>query len=946
MPRYAPLPAVNIDPRNEAQLVNEAAKRVYDASDAKLNDFSAGNPMMALIEGQAFAQGEFLFWANQLPESILLEWIGPFLGAMRRIGTPSISRLNIEVTPGQTQQLLPAGTIFTTNSNLTGGEAIEFITNEDLVFPASEGSGSVAVSSVLIGAFNNVAPNTITQAPSETLQFNSVTNPVAAVGGSDIETLDQVKERFFTLIRRRNPVSAQDWRDLFEDLFGVGTFTSVLPGRSTKESYIWLNDYLSADGHVSFFFLNPDGTEPTVEQVKRAQNTVNFSMPMEMQGHVYPLDLSQVQFELTLGYDPTSDYAGYLRNFSLGVRDDLFTTLTPGQVFPSGYEPSVADVDSALLETFPPDTKYSEPDIEAAVAYNTPLAANAASITSAPALPYEPQGFAFRVNDLLTIGDPQSQLTEAAWPVVEAYTPYSSTKVDQLLYQNLKLTEILPWQPGSYSQGQVFRNPDVENSLLVVLREFEYTDPALPPTSFILEGVLSAPKDFVAWDVGSTYYANSQETGFYDPDLVEFDQELADGDVCQRKYFEPSGDDNLAYRVGWYVYVVNQDFVLLPSSNTLTGAQSEGLVSNQQVVIPLLKSGGSYSAGTWIKTPTVGSGPDIEVDPYYYYVDISKGVITRYAYVNEAFTFLPAEGETLADSFSSLIEKGVISSVSAKNAEGVQSSFQYKPRFAPQTYLSYKASATSSVEYYFTLTGLTPYTTDPQEMVRKGLLARVDTNVTRAAEYLKAITPDPQTGLRLVCPPLSMFVFAPGDVTLFRQQNQVISYVATQHFSPAFTPGVYIENGVLVPGGFVNSNAIPFFGNEGIRPMEDFVISADGKNIYRVMRFFTSGDLAFNWDGVEVPNTARLEELSGNLLRVVTKYICEENILAPNGPATSGLKLGVAQITLQSKSGPGEKSVFVWENTNFSSQVPQLSYATGAKEVFAPVSYGDGTLAL
>lgn len=947
MPRYAPLPAVNIDPRNEAQLVNEAAKRVYDASNAKLNDFSAGNPMMALIEGQAFAQGEFLFWANQLPESILLEWIGPFLGAMRRIGTPSISRVTVTITPGEFQDLLPAGTIFSTNSNLTDGESVEFVTTQDLFFPAAESVGTVPVSSVLVGAFNNVAPNTITQPPSNTssLQITSVTNPIAAVGGSDIETLDEVKERFFTLIRRRNPVSAQDWQDLFEDLFGTGTFTSVLPNRSAKDAYIWLNDYILADGHVSFFFLNPDGTEPTNEQIQRAQNVVDFSMPLEMQGHVYPLDLSQAQFNLELSYDPNAEYAGFLKNFSLDIRDQLYRILTPGQVFPSGYEPTVADVDSALLETFPEDTKYSEPDILSAVAYNTPLAVNAGSITGANVEVFSAQEHTYNPNDLLVLGDPETYVTDTAWPVIKGFTPYSSEKVDQVLYENLRLTQILPWEPQTYSQGQVIRNPGVENSLLVVLRAFEYTDSSLPPDGYILEGYLSAPKDFVSWSVGNQYYVNNQGTGFYDPDLIAFGQELVDDGTCLRRFYEPPGEDNLDYRVGWYVYVVNQDFVLLPSSNTILGAQSQGVVGSVIEDIAPLKSGGTYQQGTWLRTPTLGSGADLEADPYYYYVDLTRGVIVRYAYVNETFTFLPAKGETLNDSFSTLASKGLISPVQAYNAEGPLSTFRFKPRFAPQTYLTYKETATSNPQYYFSLTGFTPTSRDPQTMVKQGLIARVDTSVAVRESYVAAITPDPQTGVATVCPPLSMFVFSPGDVTLFRQQNEVISYVSTAHFTPAFTPGVYIENGVLIPGGFVNNNAIPFFPTAPL-PVEDFVIAEDGKNVYRVTRYFNASKTVFNWDGVQVDNTARLEELSGNLLRIVTRYVCEENIQAPNGPSTSGVKLGVAQITLRSKSALKSVTEYIWENTNFASQVPSLSYATGAKEVFAPVDYGNGTLAL
>ncbi len=86
MPSYAPLPNVLLDPRNEAELVQAAARRVYESSNATINDFSSGSPIMALLEGQAFAQAELLQFANQFPESVLVEWIGPFLGAQRRTG--------------------------------------------------------------------------------------------------------------------------------------------------------------------------------------------------------------------------------------------------------------------------------------------------------------------------------------------------------------------------------------------------------------------------------------------------------------------------------------------------------------------------------------------------------------------------------------------------------------------------------------------------------------------------------------------------------------------------------------------------------------------------------------------------------------------------------------------------------------------------------------------
>ena len=67
MPRYAPLPPIELDPRVEAELVQQAAQRVYEASGATLNDFSSGSPIMALLEGQAFAQSEFSAVCKPIP---------------------------------------------------------------------------------------------------------------------------------------------------------------------------------------------------------------------------------------------------------------------------------------------------------------------------------------------------------------------------------------------------------------------------------------------------------------------------------------------------------------------------------------------------------------------------------------------------------------------------------------------------------------------------------------------------------------------------------------------------------------------------------------------------------------------------------------------------------------------------------------------------------------
>ena len=206
MPRYSPLPSVDLDPRNEAALVQAATQRVYEASGQTLNDFSASNPLAALLEGQAFAQGEFLFWANLLPQSILIEWLGPFLGAMRRLGTPSVARLVLTVPASNSVTNIPIGATFTSNANLTGAEEFTFVTDSAISIPAGETTANVTVASQFVGSIYNAPANSITGVGAINVPGLTATNPQPAQGGSDVETYQEVQERFFTLIRRRNPV--------------------------------------------------------------------------------------------------------------------------------------------------------------------------------------------------------------------------------------------------------------------------------------------------------------------------------------------------------------------------------------------------------------------------------------------------------------------------------------------------------------------------------------------------------------------------------------------------------------------------------------------------------------------------------------------------------------------------------------------------------------------
>jgi hypothetical protein len=939
--RFAPLPSVDIDPRNEAEIVQAAAQRVYEASGQTLNDFSAGSPLMALLEGMSFAAGEFLFQANQLPQSILIEWLGPFLGAMRRLGTPAVARLTLTIPPSNTPTVIPSGTAFTTDSNLTGGEAFTFVTDADVIVPAGESIGYASVASQYVGSIYNSPANSITGVSATEINGISVTNPLPATGGSDVETYPEVQERFFTLIRRRNPVSAEDWQDFFIDFYGVGTQTSVQPNRPNQGTYNYITDYLRANGQVSFFVLGPDGVELNKAQLERGQNVVNYSVPIENQGHLYPITLSQVQYNLTVEVDANGSFGVDLKDSSLNFRDRLFEILRPGNVFPSTTDPTVSDVDAAFYSTFDSSTRFVDPHVEVSSAYNTPPLLEPSAATYTNVYAFEPTGTLLTVNDLVQTTLP----VPIYYPVLSDFTPYSTDKKDQTIYGNLVLQQIEFLVPGDYLQGQVcYWDPSVngDGQLHVINENLTIGSQAEIP-GLITKGKISPAKSYSPWPVVGAAYQETTTGGIYDPQIIEYTY------ASDEFIPDPTSIIPLNQRPGAFIWVVAKNFTLATATNDVTGAlaafQLGSPITPQQ-----LEVGQSYPAATWVFTPQIGSGPDPIADPYYNYVDIRLGVVNKYAYVVTAFTFEP-NGRTISEYFDDLVEQRIIREIVVQNGDAGLPIYKYKPRFSAGTYLEYRTAATSAPEYYIAAKYFTPTSTDAQTLVNQGLVFPLSVTSVQYSALVLAI----KNGT--VKTPTRMFRFFKGDRTFFRRGNQIIAYTATINVHPLFEFYIYLENGIFVetekygPNQFETGNYIPYFDPAYVLYSEDTVLSEDGRNLYRTMLAFTPSETVVNWTNTTVINTARNEEYAGNLLRYVDQYVCEESILSQLGRDISAIKLGIAQITIIPRnngrfSNSRQQSIFVWENTSSLSEVPQLSWYSGTPYQYNPPQYGSGTMKL
>jgi hypothetical protein len=940
MPRYSPLPSVSIDPRSEADLVQAAAQTVYEASNKTLNDFSAGNPLAVLLEGQAFAQGEFLYWANQLPDKILIEWIGPFLGAMRRLGTTSTAELVVTIPPTGSSTVIPSGTIFSTNPQLTSGESYEFISNLDLVIPSGEATGRVPVYSRFVGSIYNVPSNSITGVANTGALNLSATNPQPSVGGSDVETFQEVQERFFTLIRRRNPVSESDWQDFFIDLYGIGTLTSVQPNRSNFYGYNYTQDYTLPNGQVSFFVLGPNGQELTTQQLSLGQNAVNFSVPVENQGHLFPITLSQVQYNLTVEVNSNGSFGSNFKDSSLNFRDKLFSVLTPGQTFPADITPTVSDIDAAFYSTFDANTRFRDPSITESLAYNTPNSLSKEAAVYTNVYDFTPSSSILKQNDLIVVNTPNPTF----YPVEADFTPYSSNKYDQTVYGNLSLKQIKPLTSGSYLLGDIVyydgAGDPAEQGLHVVLENLNIASSS-DVLSSIASGKVSGVKTFSPWVVGNSYVYSSG--GTIDPEIVEYN--YSSGEFVP---LTPSSVP-LNSRPGGFAWLVSQNFTLNPSTNDITGAQTEVLIGSY-ITPQQLEPNSSYTSGIWVCTPQIGGGPSQVVDPYYNYVDLTKGAIVKYAYVEANFTYTPNE-LTVSEYFNLLVDQGVLSEILVFEGDGGLPIYKYKARFKAGQYLLYKESASSLPTYYISSLFFTPDSTNIQDLLGNGSV------------YNLAPTPALQAQLNSDLAGSSlknfdrMFTFFLGDRTFFREGSNVQSYTATSAVTPLFDFNIYLNNGIFVESESLGqalplaNGYIPFFNPVYLNTTEDTILSEDGRNYYRVMKAFTPSTTVTNWTGMVTNNTSRYEEFAGNLLRFVVSYRCEEPVLSQYGLETSSIKLGSCQITIIPRNtgrnfSSSPNLVYVWENASTLSEVPDLSWYTGTTFEYSPPNYGEGTLAL
>lgn len=624
MSRYIPIPPVSIDPRNEAALLNAALKKVFQASNGTINDFASGSPITALLEGQVFAQGELLYYLNRLPNAVVTEFIGPFLGAMRKSGSAASAQLTFTIETSNTPFVVNSGFGVSTTTGLANGISASFLTDKTLIIPPGEGSGVVSATCTLLGSEANVPAGSINRFTSNLSGLLSVVNKEAASGGSDVETLEETRQRFYSLIRRPNPVSKEDWENFFIDLFGLDTVVSTIPRRSSQfEPSSPSNEY----GHVSFFLLKPNNQQPSSQDIQNIGNLIKVSSPNEFETHVYPMELNDIDIFASFKFDADLGFTRNLEALSSTLRAYLNNVFTPGRYWPIDYTPTVSDIQGALVNQI---GSFTSPDVLSLKAYFTPRFVGK-EVLSPSVLTKFVASETIVAQDLVQQGNNY-------FPVVVAFSPETGTPASSEVSGNVLLSPIKSFDAsvGSYDKNDVI----LYNAAYYVVKEDFQISPTRAFESYQTANIIeSTARALKVWTSGLA---------------------LTTSDIVLALTTDFSTAVDLTSQpLAW---VPTSAFTTPVNTTTLANAQTSNFVSSVAATVLTAVDGTTYTAGQYIQVEQV---------------DALRGVVTLTYLVNNDFTYSATED------FSSVVsEVSIFNETSFSNL-----TYRYNPRFSIGEYV-------------------------------------------------------------------------------------------------------------------------------------------------------------------------------------------------------------------------------------------------------------------
>ncbi|MBD2515182.1 baseplate J/gp47 family protein [Nostoc sp. FACHB-973] len=340
-----PFESITLDPRNEETLVAQAMIRLREASAEQISNFSENSPETALLQAQAFAGSELLYYVNKLPLALVLEFL-KVTGVERSLGTKARTTLTFTLTAPQSNSFVVPQNFEVVD--FTG--TYSFFTDTILVIPPGLLSGSVTATAEEVGTSYNLAENSITN-PSQNLNYlNSVTNLEATIPGTDEELVDSTILRIIDQLSKKNLVSADDYERAAEQILGQGSSAKAI-------GLLAANKLTKELGAVHLFLLNANKQPASTSELSLVKNSLQGRIQLGTNLYTSPMEILPVSGELVArlvaGENPeeTIDelwgaFQDYLNPSTYAVGADVILNEVEYQLRLSG---GIKDIQSLIL---------------------------------------------------------------------------------------------------------------------------------------------------------------------------------------------------------------------------------------------------------------------------------------------------------------------------------------------------------------------------------------------------------------------------------------------------------------------------------------------------------------------------------------------------------------------------------------------------------------------
>lgn len=311
----ATLPEIQLDPRNEYELLEQSANHAFNVSGGLLSNFSPSDPLSFLLEGQVYAGAELLWYLNQLPAKLLAQWLA-YWGLTVLPGSRATGTLTINFSSA-----LPTAVTIAAGFRVGSGSQI-FETTATVTAPISSTSIQVPIQSVEIGEANNLPPYSINQIVTPTPFVRSVFNTSPTTGGSDERTPENVIDEFVGQTYDGLISSASDLERATLSFLGAGWVTRTLLNQDPTTG-------LPSQGTVAVLVDNPAYETIPIGTLAGLQSHLETVCPVNFSPWCAPLQRFLVRVRLAVyvdrGVDPNivaeNCYRELLSQVDLGTWD-------------------------------------------------------------------------------------------------------------------------------------------------------------------------------------------------------------------------------------------------------------------------------------------------------------------------------------------------------------------------------------------------------------------------------------------------------------------------------------------------------------------------------------------------------------------------------------------------------------------------------------------------